>query len=133
MDLIIYGTPMYDIKNINIIENNDSHNTYEVTFNARVFLKKELKDVKVVCHRMRFEHIQPTFSCTQPLPSIDFIEETNELDKSESNRGEWLEESGFKYCSYDKLWKCSKCGFISTSKMNFCGGCGADMRKEENK
>jgi len=43
--------------------------------------------------------------------------------------GKWLEEDGFKYCSYDELWKCSECGFISTSKMNFCGGCGADMRE----
>lgn len=130
MNLMIYGTPMYDVKNINMMENNDRYNTYEVSFNAKVFLKKELKNVKVICHRMKFVPMEFVISHNQPIPSIEFVipEEANGLDRLDNKKGKWLEEDGFKYCSYDELWKCSECGFISTSKMNFCGGCGADMR-----
>lgn len=66
--------------------------------------------------------------CTMPAADVQPI-----------RHGHWIHVESYRDCEGDfySKYKCSCCGFIlggvydNSDLMNFCGGCGADMREEK--
>lgn len=60
----------------------------------------------------------------------------NKADFVEVKHGEWIVEEELKtplshaYIRKEKTYHCPYCNKQYRQKMNFCGNCGADMRKE---
>lgn len=50
-------------------------------------------------------------------------------------KGKWIEDDEHNQNHIEKIWHCSECNYEAWGeydKSDFCGGCGADMRGEED-
>ena len=58
----------------------------------------------------------------QSIPGADVVERKT---------GEWRGEHKMPDMPRYEFYKCSECGFLSQSVVNYCPRCGADMRGKE--
>ena len=93
-----------------------------------------------MCKYRHFQEAQRIRANQTILISIDHNKPCkffkNKADFVEVKHGEWIVEEELKtplshaYIRKEKTYHCPYCNKQYRQKMNFCGNCGADMRKE---